>query len=129
MFDWAEYLTLAEDLRAGRTPTAAVEALQRAAVSRAYYAAFCPARDYLIDTGALSFVRREEPRLHEKVAETFKLSTSGTRREIGTWLREMREARNRCDYEADNPRLAEDLRSTLIKSRWTLDHLAKLRTR
>lgn len=129
MFDWREYLTLADDLRAARAPTAAGEALQRAAVSRAYYASFCPARDYLIDLGELSPVRREEPKLHQQVAERFKLSTSSRRREIGTWLRDMREARNRCDYEDSNPTLAEDVRSVLMKSRWTLDRLAELRAR
>jgi hypothetical protein len=50
MFDWREYLDLAEDLQRGAASGAArvqsVEAAQRCAVSRAYYAAFCHARNY-----------------------------------------------------------------------------------
>jgi hypothetical protein len=43
MFDWSDYLTLAKQLA-----TNADEASKRAAISRAYYAAFGLARNYVI---------------------------------------------------------------------------------
>lgn len=72
VFDWAQYLTLAEDLREGRGSTVNEEARLRSAVSRAYYTAFCLARDLLIDEGEISSARRDEPRLHHEVATRFK---------------------------------------------------------
>ena len=125
-FDWSEYLIVAADLSAGREPTASEQARGRAAVSRAYYAAFCPARDFLVDRGELSPARADEPRLHATVMERFRLSTDGRRRKIGNWLRDMRDARNRCDYEAEVPNLAGLVTATLRDARWALEHLAKL---
>ena len=46
-FDWSEYLTLAQELTSASTSSPIQEAHLRAAVSRAYYAAFCKARNYL----------------------------------------------------------------------------------
>ena len=47
-FDWEHYLNLAYEL-AGTSPPSVpdAEAKSRAAISRAYYAAFCHARNYL----------------------------------------------------------------------------------
>ena len=50
-FDWEEYFNLAKEL-AGTTE----EAKLRSAVSRAYYSAFCLARNYLRDI-------QQDPRL------------------------------------------------------------------
>jgi len=100
-FDWSEYLTVAQDLTAGRPPSASEEARSRAAVSRAYYAVFCRARDYLTACNELSFKRQDEPNLHAVVAERFKYSVDGRRRDVGTRLALMRAARNRCDYESE----------------------------
>lgn len=101
MFDWKEYLTVAEDLAAGRAPTASEEARARAAVSRAYYAVFCRARDYLVDCQEISPRRQDEAQLHREVSERLKLSVDGRRRDLGTRLAVLRAARNRCDYEAE----------------------------
>jgi uncharacterized protein (UPF0332 family) len=47
-FDWVEYLILAEELIGQHSRPAAQEARLRCAVSRAYYAAFCEVKNYLI---------------------------------------------------------------------------------
>lgn len=127
VFDWSEYLTVAEDLCAGRGSTASEEARLRAAVSRAYYAAFCPARDLLIEEGEISPARRDEPRLHVEVATRFKSRSDGRRAKIGKWLFRMREHRNACDYEAEVRSLPEVARVALQEARWTLEHIAKVR--
>jgi uncharacterized protein (UPF0332 family) len=45
-FDWREYLTLAENLCTNSHTFPNQEACFRVAISRAYYAAFCTARNY-----------------------------------------------------------------------------------
>ena len=46
-FDWIEYLNLARKLSGKPLQSVAPEAEERAAISRAYYAAFCKARNHL----------------------------------------------------------------------------------
>jgi len=48
-FDWSEYLKLAQELAGQTVSPANEEAKLRSSVSRAYYAAFCKARNYLRD--------------------------------------------------------------------------------
>jgi len=45
-FDWREFLDLAKALQSSFRASHLVEAASRSAVSRAYYAAFCHARNY-----------------------------------------------------------------------------------
>jgi uncharacterized protein (UPF0332 family) len=126
-FDWSEYLVIADDLRAARAPTASEEARSRAAVSRAYYAAFCAARDFLVDLGEVSPAHDDEPRLHGDVMRRFKQASDGRRVKIGRWLDSLRAARNRCDYESEVAGTRELAERASIQARWTLEHLAKLR--
>ena len=58
-FDWYEYLVLAWQLLGGRGFRAIPEALERAAISRAYYAAFIIARNYLQDVQGDQIGRRD----------------------------------------------------------------------
>ena len=53
-FDWREYLILAQFLQGHSEIKYSEEAARRAAVSRAYYAAYCHARNYARDK--LNFV-------------------------------------------------------------------------
>jgi uncharacterized protein (UPF0332 family) len=63
MFDWTNYLHLAEVL--SENPD---EASQRTAISRAYYAIFCNAREYL-QSKQFSYTDRKSP--HEAVWKAF----------------------------------------------------------
>jgi uncharacterized protein (UPF0332 family) len=47
MFDWSDYLDLANELAGDIASQTTEEAKLRSSVSRAYYAAFCKARNYL----------------------------------------------------------------------------------
>ncbi len=49
-FDWSQYLNLAKEFLCQPTPPANQEAKMRSAISRAYYAAFISARNYLPET-------------------------------------------------------------------------------
>lgn len=92
-FDWSEYLKLAEELVEGDTN----EAKQRSAISRAYYAAFCYARNYLKDY--LDFEPRRDDNEHKTVAEEFKDYENQNMREIGNDLTRLRSDRNNADYD------------------------------
>ncbi|MBF2057096.1 MAG: HEPN domain-containing protein [Cyanobacterium sp. T60_A2020_053] len=94
-FDWSEYLKLAQELIESETN----EAKQRSAISRAYYAVFCYARNYLKDY--LDFQSRRGENEHQTVAEEFKTYDSQNRkmREIGNDLSRLRLDRNKADYE------------------------------
>ena len=48
-FDWSEYLNIARELAGQATASFSAEAKKRSAISRAYYAAFCSARNHLRD--------------------------------------------------------------------------------
>jgi hypothetical protein len=98
-FDWAEYLSLAEDL-CGMTvsgPPIGIEAQQRSSVSRAYYAAFILARNRLRDVDHIPVPQTGSA--HIFVAQRYEYDPDPQRAQIGFALRRLRAARNRCDYD------------------------------
>ncbi len=100
-FDWQEYLYLALEL-AGRkgTPQCNDEADKRTAISRAYYAAFRKARNFLIvrdnfeiDLGTGSS--------HNQVIYAFKNHPNHQRQILGENLRRMKIYRESADYDGN----------------------------
>jgi uncharacterized protein (UPF0332 family) len=71
-FDWSEYLKLAQELAGQAVSPANKEAKLRSSVSRAYYAAFCKARNYLRDIGG--HLIPSTPEAHIYVRDEFKRS-------------------------------------------------------
>ena len=103
-FDWAEYLDLAEWLVA-QPPERRREASLRTAASRAYYAAFCRARNYARDRRG--FVPRDEWSDHGALRRHF---APLRLRWVASELDDLRQWRNACDYEdeaIDLPGVAE----------------------
>lgn len=94
-FDWKEYLTLAERLR-----TDGGQACFRSSISRAYYAAFCIARDKV---GLKDYEpeRLGDPPVHKKVINTLRSSGKLSERESGLILDQLRKMRNEADYLAE----------------------------
>src|SRR5947209_8102595 len=104
-FDWTEYLALAQELGGRRPPVpAGPEARARSAISRAYYAAYVQARNYLRD-------KDHDPALpssgqaHEYVRRQFWRSRDRRRRRVATLLHSLRVVRNQTDYEDSIPQL------------------------
>lgn len=91
-FDWSQFLELAKILKAlgGRSNS---DAALRSSVSRAYYAAFCSARNYVRDN--LGFKPSSKPTDHEEVRE---ILDDNNYNEIADKLEELRRWRNLCDY-------------------------------
>lgn len=113
-FNWAEYLDIAKEL-ADITSTISIdsetdskptipEAKLRSSISRAYYAAFCTARNYLRDVlhdPRLSKARTGDINEHQYVSDEFIRNKSKNRKmiEIENDLCRLRQSRNKADYE------------------------------
>lgn len=98
-FDWVRCLTLAQELAALSKGHTNREALQRCVISRAYYAAFCKARNYLRDVDKDKALMDQSPHVHQLVIDRFAGSNDTTRKDIGTALRRLRIIRNIADYQ------------------------------
>lgn len=100
-FSWKLYLALAEELAKSKTD----EAKLRASISRAYYAAFCNARNYMKFKDNNEFPPNEKEH-HKYLARYFKgdydeskPDMDGSRNKIGKYLSSMRIDRKDADYE------------------------------
>lgn len=100
-FDWAEYLSLAEEsngmLISG--PPVSADARHRSGVSRAYYASYISARNRLRDIDHVTIPRSADS--HRFTKDQYLNDNDPRRREIGIELDRLRVARNRCDYDDD----------------------------
>lgn len=96
-FDWSEYLSLAQELAGQTVSPASQEAKLRAAISRAYYAAFCKARNHLRDREG--YVIPIGGQAHVYVRDQFKNSPDRLRSQIGHNLDRLRRHRNMVDYD------------------------------
>ena len=125
-FDWSEYFNLANEL----IKTDANEAKQRSSISRAYYAAFCLARNYLRDyLGYTKLSRRDfDANVHQYVAEEFNKFDPKNKRmiEIGRDLGRLRSFRNNADYEDTIFSLQKNTQMSLQLARNIIDNINKL---
>lgn len=90
-FEWCSYLDLAECMTSSPA-TENVEACYRTAISRAYYAAFCTAREYLNQKTSASYNGGDA---HRKVRED--LRRCGKSR-IANQLETIMDSRHKADY-------------------------------
>jgi len=97
MFDWSDYLDLAKELAGQTASQATEEAKLRSSVSRAYYAAFCKARNYLRDIEGRSIPSTGDA--HVFVRDEFRYSADRLHRKIGNNLNRLRIDRNKVDYD------------------------------
>ena len=107
-FDWKEYLNLAYFLSGRREKTYSPEGGYRSAVSRAYYAAFCYARNHARDNEGFKPSKSVED--HKKLRSHFRRNR---KLEIASYLEDLRQWRNSCDYDDKVENLSQLLRSSL----------------
>jgi uncharacterized protein (UPF0332 family) len=123
-FDWSEYFNLAQEL-IGKTATpAGQEARQCSALSRAYYAAFCQARNHLRDKEGHSLPVGGQ--VHAYVRDQFRNSFDPTRSQIGHDLNRLRIDRNKADYDDSVPRLVTMTTRDMTLAQRVLLMLSKL---
>ena len=102
-FDWNNYLEIAKKLQGatrGKEQNGNNEALQRIAVSRAYYAIYHFALEYAEDNLDYS-----KPSTDQHTALRFHYSTDMSNykhAKVGKILLNLHSARKKCDYEADD---------------------------
>jgi len=95
-FAWVEYLTLAEALVRQRGTLADAEACCRAAISRAYYAAFCAARNHARDVEGLVLSQTGDD--HRQVILHYRRAADPVHQEVGELLFRLRRHRTQADY-------------------------------
>ncbi len=95
-FDWWEFLELAQHLQGQSGPRYSVEASNRSAVSRAYYAAFCSARNFAQEQQGFQVTHTAKD--HARLVEHFK-QQGGQWIRLAATLERLRRWRNECDYQ------------------------------
>lgn len=123
-FDWSEYLNLAQELAGQATSPSSQEAKLRSAISRAYYAAFCKARNHLRDAEKHSIPRGGEA--HPYVRDQFKKSANRVRREVGENLNRLRIDRNKADYDDTMAGLPATSKRALRRARRVISRVTGL---
>jgi len=98
-FAWREYLDVAKFLATAVHEQPMAAAFARCAVSRAYYAAFCHARNHARD--ADHFEPAYDASDHARVREHFRHSQTA----VANRLDMLRQWRNQCDYCDEVPGL------------------------
>ena len=126
-FDWSAYLKLAQELAGDDTGSPGEEAKLRSSVSRAYYAAFCKARNHLRDIDGHQILSAYPPKVnvHKYVRDEFKNSSDISRKKIGNTLNRLRIHRNKADYDDVVTGLPQ---LTTVSLKWTHDVISALNT-
>lgn len=118
VFDWREYFNLAQFLQGQSGISYTQEAAFQCAVSRAYYAAFCHARNYAHDQHGFS--PRSTSEDHQRVRNHFR---GRGMVEISRKLENLRQWRNSCDYNDIVPNVPHILTSAIAQSQEILNRL------
>jgi uncharacterized protein (UPF0332 family) len=141
-FDWSEYFYLAEEMAGVSPPSSSStlathstsdisEAKLRSAISRAYYASFCKARNYLRDIEhdpRLSKARIGDINEHKYVVDELVNNRAKNKKliEIGKDLGRLREYRNKSDYEDVVYSLEKEVKMSLKLAKNIISSLARL---
>lgn len=116
MFHWANYLSLAQELATRKDQEAAL----RSAISRAYYAVFCKARNALLEEGSRI---PSAGSVHSFVWNTYLQAADPRRKSIGLTGHRLRIDRNRADYHDIFHRIDKVVQGDLVVARKLLDEL------
>lgn len=123
-FDWSEYLNLAQELAGQATSPSSQEAKLRSAISRAYYAAFCKARNHLRDKEGHVIPSGGEA--HQYVQNQFQRGGDKVRRKVGANLTRLHIYRKNADYEDRVTKLRDTTEYALKVAERILSNLCRL---
>ncbi len=125
-FDWAEYFDLSRYLAGTNSAPPSDEAKLRSAISRAYYATFCKARNLLRDKlPDKTFPQGEN--VHWYVQKEFERRHDRVSKDIGDHLRNLKRYREQADYEDNFPQLLETTKKALYRAGSALRQLDNLK--
>jgi uncharacterized protein (UPF0332 family) len=150
-FDWSDYLIIAQELASQTTVSSNTrsnikvqllnvinrtfrkartrsldEAKLRCAISRAYYGAFRKARNHLRDKDHQPPNALLQRNTHQNVINLFNRSSDVNRLMIAQFLKDLRAARNKADYDDAVPHLPGLTMTALLQSEQVLDLLKTL---
>jgi uncharacterized protein (UPF0332 family) len=97
--------------QADRLLTAKTEVDRRAAISRAYYAAYHVAKIFLAEQCGIVLSKGSD--VHQAVQRCLLNSQSTLLRDAGIWLESLRSERNRADYDLDDARFTDAVRAEI----------------
>jgi uncharacterized protein (UPF0332 family) len=123
-FSWRDYLSLANELSGRRARPYSPDARSRAAISRAYYAAFIEARNFLRDRDGISVPN--DGSVHNFVISSFRASSQRQRVIIGEHLERLRSYRNYADYQDIMFRLNQRVNESLTLANRVINTLDRL---
>jgi uncharacterized protein (UPF0332 family) len=123
-FDWRNYLVLAKVLHGNCNTISHEEACLRAAVSRAYYAAFCTARNLACNKGSLSLSNTGQD--HKLVMDHYRKDPDLDRRRVGSELKRLRDLRNLADYQNTVTDVEGSVQNAIDASQEVIDLLDKI---
>ncbi len=118
-FDWSQYIELAENLISQAQGGNLDHALFRSSISRAYYGAFCLARNKVADYDG----EAHRTDTHRYVRESFLDSTAYEAMQVGHKLNNLLRQRKNADYEAMATIDKESAERVLAMAKRTLDIL------
>jgi uncharacterized protein (UPF0332 family) len=149
-FDWSDYLIVAQELASQTTASqtrsnikvqvlnvfnrmlhkarerSLDEAKLRCAISRAYYGAFRKARNHLRDKDHQPPNAFLQGNTHQNVINLFNRGSDVNRLMIAQFLKDLRSARNKADYDDTVPHLPGLTMTALLQSEQVLDLLKTL---
>jgi len=116
VFNWKEYLNLAQYLQGKPDASYSEESARRASVSRAYYAAFCFARNYAHDKYGRDKRMKSRKSEHTDLRDYYIVLGTVNRKlgDIADNLDELRQWRNFCDYDDDVMQNIDDLANNAL---------------
>lgn len=128
IFDWEDFWTLAEQLAqdARTQPGSLGVAMKRTAISRAYYAVFGSAANWLRIHHPAHLLAGHGA-IHQNVIDFFLFSGDENHREIGRAINRLRGRRNQADYNATIPDLENLVGDSLFDANRVLNALAGLK--
>lgn len=120
-FDWVSFLDIADHLYGLEDDDLSHEACCRAAISRAYYAAFCSARNYAEIKDGFKRAQSKNENDHDRVQFHFKNRQGGWG--VFSRLKELRQWRNAADYDDDIGGLISQTATILDKADEAIGYL------
>ncbi len=129
IFDWEDFWTLAEKLAldAPAQPAPLCAAMRRTAISRAYYAVFGSAANWL-RVHYPTHLLAGHGVIHQNVIDFFLFSSDYTHQDIGRGINRLRGRRNQADYNATIADLENLVGDSLFDANRILNALAGLET-
>jgi len=119
LFDWEDFLKLAEQMSG-----ASNEAAQRTAISRAYYAVYHAASSYI---RRMQLITPGRPLSHREVWRVLKLSTNLDHRDTGFRGEDLKRLRQEADYRSPySGDIATDARETVAEARALIADISRL---